>query len=51
VVHHVALKDDALLPAEFDPEADAGVVDVLGVEVADVFEELWVLDAPPVIVG
>jgi hypothetical protein len=49
-VHHVALKDAAVLP-EFDPEADASVLDALGVEVADVFEELWVLDAPPVMVG
>lgn len=50
-VHKVELKDDFALPEEFNAEADAGAVAVLGVEVAEVFEELCVLDAPPVMVG
>jgi hypothetical protein len=50
-IHQVALTVDAVLPVVFEPEADAGGVTVLGVEVAEVFEELCVLDAPPLIVG
>jgi hypothetical protein len=51
VVHQVALKVDVVMPVVFDPETVTGGVTVLGVELADVFEELCVLDAPPLIVG
>ena len=50
-VHQVALKVDVVLPVVFDPETDTGGVTVLGVEVAEVFDELCVLDAPPLMVG
>jgi hypothetical protein len=35
----------------FEPEADAVVAAVVGAVLADVFDELWVLDAPPLTVG
>jgi hypothetical protein len=50
-VHKVELMDDVVLSEELDAETDAGEVTVLGVEVAELFEELCVLDAPPVMVG
>jgi hypothetical protein len=50
-VHQFALKVDVVLPVVFDPETDTGGVTVLGVDVAEVFEELCVLDAPPLMVG
>jgi hypothetical protein len=44
---------DVVLPVVFDPETETGgvTVEVIGLDVAEVFEELWVLDAPPLIVG
>jgi hypothetical protein len=50
-IHRVALEVDVVLPVVLEPETDTGGVTVLGVEVAEVFEELCVLDAPPLIVG
>ena len=50
-VHQVALKVDVVLPLVFDPETETGGVTVVGVEVAEVFEEVCVVDAPPLIVG
>lgn len=41
----------AVLPQLWDPETDAWGIVADGVEVADVFDELCVLDAPPLIVG
>jgi hypothetical protein len=38
-------------PMVFEPEADAVVAAVVGAVLADVFDELCVLDAPPLTVG
>ena len=40
-----------MLPVVLVIETDTGVVTAAGVDVAEVFEELCVLEAPPLIVG
>jgi hypothetical protein len=49
--HKVALRDDVVLPVVLVSETDTGVGTMAGVEVAEVFDELCVLEAPPLIVG
>jgi hypothetical protein len=49
--HKVALTDDVVSPVVFEIETDTGVGTVAGVDVAEVFDELCVLEAPPLIVG
>jgi hypothetical protein len=43
--------ESVVLPAVCVPAAETGVVEVLGVVLADVSEELCVLAAPPLTVG
>jgi hypothetical protein len=40
-----------VLPEVCDPADETGDVEVVGAVLADVFEELCVLDAPPLTVG
>ena len=49
--HKVALTEDVVLPVVLESETDTGVVTGAGADVAEVFDELCVLEAPPLIVG
>ena len=50
-VHQFVLNDVVVVPLDCEPETDTGGVTVFGVELADVFDELWVLEAPPLMFG
>jgi hypothetical protein len=51
VEHHLVVYVFVVLPVVCDPEAETGVVEVLGTVLAEVFDELWVLELPPLTVG
>jgi hypothetical protein len=50
-VHHLVMKVAVVLPAVCDPVIVTGGATMVGFELAAVFDELWVLAVPPLIVG
>lgn len=50
-VHHLVTKLDVVLPEVCVPVIVIGGVTVVGFELAAVFDELWVLDVPPLMAG
>jgi hypothetical protein len=50
-VHHLVVKLDVVLPEVCVPVIVTGGVTVVGFELVAVFDELWVLDVPPLMAG
>ncbi len=50
-VHHFVVKVFVVLPVVCDPVIVTGGVTLVGFELVAVFDELWVLDVPPLMFG